>query len=74
MASGTLAVFFPALLLVILGLPSLLAAPLKSRSAEKRAIRLPRPTGFPIIVVVTAMAGGRQTKVARLLSVQANLD
>ena len=33
---------------LILGLPSLLAAPLKASAADQRAIRLPRPTGFPI--------------------------
>lgn len=46
---------FLVLLLVIRGLPSLLAAPRNSSSAEKRAVALFGATGLPIIVAVTGI-------------------
>ncbi|MGJ3190003.1 cation:proton antiporter [Paenarthrobacter sp. FR1] len=46
---------FLVLLLVIRGLPSLLAAPPRSASAAKRAMVLFGATGLPIIVAVTAI-------------------
>ncbi|BCW50829.1 hypothetical protein StoSoilB13_31710 (plasmid) [Arthrobacter sp. StoSoilB13] len=46
---------FVLLLLIIRGLPSMLAAPPRSTFAEKRAIMLFGATGLPIIVAVTAI-------------------
>lgn len=46
---------FLLLLLVVRGLPSMLAAPRRSTRAEKRAIVLFGATGLPIIVAVTAI-------------------
>jgi Kef-type K+ transport system membrane component KefB len=54
MALGLLPLFL-LLLLIIRGLPSMLAAPPKSSFAEKRAIMLFGATGLPIIVAVTAI-------------------
>ena len=46
---------FVILLLIVRGLPSMLAAPARSTFAEKRAIMLFGATGLPIIVAVTAI-------------------
>lgn len=46
---------FLVLLLVVRGLPSLLAAPPKSSAADKRAVVLFGATGLPIIVAVTGI-------------------
>ncbi|WP_426228666.1 cation:proton antiporter [Pseudarthrobacter sp. DSP2-3-2b1] len=54
-ATLALVPLFLVLLLIIRGLPSLLAAPRKSSWADKRAIILFGATGLPIIVAVTAI-------------------